>query len=142
MEWWQIALLALAIVWALQILGTWRQMQHYRAVMGDIQRRWRDGAVGVGNSKGRRGKGVILILVAAPDGLVRRVMVMEGRTVLATFVPLPQFEGRTLESLRDGSAFADDAGRREALARAVEQIDRIAAEPGVQGLAGLKAEPA
>jgi glucitol operon activator protein len=122
---WQIALIVLAIVWALQALGTFVQMRHYRDVMGAISRRRSDGYLGAGNARSTFGKGVILVLVVAPDAQVRRLLVMEGRSVLAKFKPLSEFEGRSLDELRAGKAFGEtQKGREKALAMAIEQIDR------------------
>lgn len=123
MEFWQVALIALAFAWALQAVGTWRQMHHYRAVLGDISRRFADGHMGVGNARSSFGRGVILILVAGSDGIVRQVSVMEGRSVFAAFKALDELAGRSIEALRQGGVFKE-AGRNEALAKAIEQIDR------------------
>lgn len=124
MQLWQLGLILLAVVWALQAVGTWMQMKHYREVMGDISRRWADGFVGAGNARGRLGKGVILILVVSPDDVVRRLAVMEGRSVMAKFKPLPEFEGRPLSELRENGFPGKEKGRNLALSRAIEQIDR------------------
>jgi len=125
---WQIALIVLVIVWALQALGTFMQMRHYHDVMGAISRRWSDGYLGAGNARSTFGKGVILVLVVAPDGCVRRLLVMEGRSVMAKFKSLDAFEGSPLDELRSGAALGEKAaGREKALAAAIAQIDRARA---------------
>ncbi len=48
MAWWQYALLALVIAWALQAYGVWRQTQHYQGVFKELRRGWSDGMLGVG----------------------------------------------------------------------------------------------
>lgn len=123
MEFWQVALIALAVAWALQAVGTWRQMRHYRLVLGDISRRFADGHMGAGNARAGLGRGVILILVVGPDDLVRQVSVMEGRSVFASFKALDEFAGLPLDALRKSGMFKEP-GRNEALAKAIEQIDR------------------
>ena len=128
MELWKIALILLAGVWVLQCVGTWFQMRHFRDVMGAVAEKWSDGRVGAGNARGRLGKGVIAIVVVDERQVLRRVMIMEGRSVFAKFAPLREWEGRPLARLREaiaGGAF--DKGRTMALTRAVEQLDRVAA---------------
>ncbi|SDR62942.1 glucitol operon activator protein [Rhizobiales bacterium GAS191] len=125
---WQIALIVLVIAWGLQALGTFVQMRHYREVMGAITRQWSDGYLGAGNARAAFGKGVILLLVLGPDARVRRLLVMEGRSVLAKFKPLGEFEGRALDELRSGAVFgANGKGRETALAQAIAQIDKARA---------------
>ena len=131
---WQILLMVLVAAWALQAVGTYIQMRHYRFVMGDVSARWSDGYVGVGNAKSTLGRGVILLLVVDLNGIVRRLSVMQGRSVFATFKPVSEFEGSTLEHLRTRPAFPD-VGRTKALATAIAQIDKAASAPRQAGLA-------
>lgn len=136
MQFWQIALIVLVIVWALQSVGTYVQMRHYREVMGSIRTRWADGFLGAGNARGTFGKGVILMLVVSPEARVRRLMVMEGRSVFAKFKILAEFEGRPLDELRSGTVMgAGEAGREKALVQAIEQVDKARAK----ALAGTSA---
>jgi glucitol operon activator protein len=121
---WQIALIALVAAWALQAVGTYFQMRHYRTVMGEVSSRWSDGFVGAGNAKSTLGRGVILLLVVGPDHIIRRLSVMQGRSVFAKFRPIPEFEGHALDRLR-ASPFGD-AGSSKALAMAIAQIDKAA----------------
>ena len=81
--------IASAIAWILQIVGTYFQMRHYREVLGGITRESSEGFVGVGNAKATFGKGVILILVADENGVVRRALRMRGMTVFARFKEAP-----------------------------------------------------
>jgi glucitol operon activator protein len=85
MGWIGYLILVLALLWALQIVGTYFQMRHYREVLGGITREESEGYVGVGNAKARIGKGVILILVAGENDVVRRALRMRGMTVFARF---------------------------------------------------------
>lgn len=122
---WTVLIAAFGIVWLLQIAGTAWQMKHYQAVMGDIIARWKDGAVGVGNSRSRFGKGLILIIVVSPDEIVRDVRLMEGRSIFARFRQQTQYHGLSLKSLVD-NAPAGKAGKgfKAAAGRALEQIAR------------------
>lgn len=125
MAYWQIALIALAVVWVLQAVGTWVQMRHYRQVMGGVAERWSDGFVGAGNARGSWGKGVIAVLVVDGADVVRQLLVMEGRSVLAKFRPMPQFDGRSLDALRAPETLAAlGKAHAQAIGRAIEQIDR------------------
>ncbi|WP_420961168.1 transcriptional regulator GutM [Brucella sp. IR073] len=138
---WQWGLLALAAVWALQSLGVWFQMRHYQDVLKGITSKYNDGYAGAGNCRGRLGKGVIVLVVVTPDLTVRRLLEMSGRSVFAKFKRREEFEGMSLDALRRyaGAPGEAEAGVAEAIKRAVEQIDRMRAEPKEKpGLSGLK----
>ncbi len=122
---------ALALAWALQGFGTYRQIRHYSAAMGDAARSWSDGFVGTGRARSRFGAGTVLLLVVDADRVVRRLLVMRGVTVFARFAPLPEVEGLPLDSLRDSAALRPPV--RAALRMAADQIERAAARPRREG---------
>jgi glucitol operon activator protein len=124
---WQIGLILLVVVWLLQALGTWLQMRHYRQVMAGIQERWSDGYLGVGNARASLGRGVILMLVVGPDDRIRDLLVMEGRSVLAKFKRLGEFDGCSLANLREDQGFNARRGRAQALEQAIQQIEKAKA---------------
>ncbi len=129
MGWIGYLILVLAIVWALQIVGTYFQMRHYRQVLGGVTREGGEGYVGVGNAKARFGKGVILILVAGEDDVVRRALRMRGMTIFARFQEAPELVGMGLDELRNEEREGPyEKGTMLAARRAVEQIDRIKQE--------------
>jgi glucitol operon activator protein len=129
MGWLGYLILVLALVWALQIVGTYFQMRHYREVLGGITREEDEGYVGVGNAKARFGKGVILILVAGENGVVRRALSMRGMTIFARFKEVPELVGLRLDELRNEEREGPyEKGTMLAARRAVEQIDRIKQE--------------
>ena len=137
---WQWGLLALFCVWALQSLGVWLQMRHYTDVFKGVTNQFNDGFVGAGNFRGRFSKGTIVVIVVTPDLIVRRLLIMSGRTVFTKFRRHEEFEGMTLDQLRSNPAVLGegDTGVAEAVKRAIEQIDRARAEPVKQsGLSGL-----
>lgn len=139
---WQWGLLLLAAVWALQALGVWMQMQHYSGVFKGITEKYRDGFVGAGNYRGRFQKGTIALVVVTPDLVVRRLLLMSGRSVFTKFRRHEEFEGMPLDRLRSQPAIMGDKepGVTEAVKRAIEQIDRARAEPDRQpGLSGISA---
>jgi len=138
---WQIALILLVVVWLLQALGTWLQMRHYRQVMAGIQERWSDGYLGVGNARASLGRGVILMLVVGPDDRIRDLLVMEGRSVLAKFKRLGEFDGQSVQSLRESEAFNARRGRAQALEQAIQQIEKAKAEK-LNASSGLTIQPA
>lgn len=127
MEIWQWGLVLLVVAWALQAAGTWKQMRHYRVVMGDITRRWPDGWLGVGNARGALRKGVIAVVVATPDDTVRRVLSMEGRSVFATFKEVDGVAGLPVSELAAAPFASTVAGRRTAIDMAVAQIAKAKA---------------
>ncbi len=126
---WQKGLIALAILWALQAVGTWVQMRHYRSVMSEIARSWPDGLMGASAVRGYLGKGVIAIVVATSDEIVRKVFVMEGRSVFAKFRECRGDEGMTLTALVASGA-GQRRSRQKAIADAVAQIRRVASTAG------------
>jgi len=127
MGWIGYLILALALVWILQIIGTYFQMRHYREVLGGITRDSNEGYAGVGNAKARFGKGVILILVVDRNDTVIRALRMRGMTVFARFQEAPDLVGMKLDELRGGEGPYEAATMRAARL-AVEQIDRIKSE--------------
>jgi glucitol operon activator protein len=134
---WSFLLLTLAVLWLLQILGTWHQMRHYREVLGRITREGSKGYVGVGNARARFGKGVILILVVDEGGKVDKALRMRGRSVFARFNEAPELVGLNVADLRKEKREGPyEAATMLAARRAVEQIDRIKAEQEVSAEAG------
>lgn len=137
---WQWGLLALFCVWALQSLGVWLQMRHYTDVFKGVTDQFNDGFVGAGNFRGRFSRGTIVLIVVTPDLIVRRLLIMSGRTVFTKFHRHEELEGVPLEKLRSNPAVLGEAetGVAEAVKRAIEQIDRARSEPGRKpGLSGL-----
>ena len=129
MSWIAYVILLLALAWILQIIGTYFQMRHYREVLGGITREGGEGFVGVGNAKATFGKGVILILVADGNDVVRKAFRMRGMTVFARFKEAPDFAGISLDELRAEQREGPyDKSTMLAARRAVEQIDRIKQE--------------
>ena len=131
MAWWQYALLALVIAWALQAYGVWRQTQHYQGVFKELRRGWSDGMLGVGAAPAKLGKGAIVMVVVDPGGTVRTVRVMQGRSVFAKFKTRKDLEGISLAELKarvEASGFDRSLGA--AIAKAIEQIEKVGAQNG------------
>ncbi len=139
--WWQALLSALALAWLMQIAGTVLQMRHYRTVLGKVTSEHADGFMGAGNARGSLGAGVIAVIVASADGVVRKALLMEGRSVFASFKPDPSLEGLSLTALADHDFGPEGQGRKEAVLRAVEQITKAAARAEAESgtLAGAAA---
>ncbi|WBV45306.1 transcriptional regulator GutM [Pseudoroseomonas cervicalis] len=138
---WQWGLVLLGVLWALQALGTWRQMRHYRQVMQVVLREEPEGYLGTGAARGVLAKGVIVLLVAGPDLVARRVLLMEGRSVLAGFRRTPELEGLSLDALEAKDFPSRQQGRAAALRGAIAQIRKAAAQP-VASDESLLASPA
>lgn len=126
MSWWQYGLIALAVAWAIQAWGVWRQTQHYQSVFSDLRRNWADGALGAGAAPSKFGKGAIAIVVADPEGIVRAVRVMQGRSVFAKFTSRPEYEGLKQAELA-AAIYAPGFDRplAAALAQALGHIDKV-----------------
>jgi len=134
---WQWALLLLAVVWGIQSFGVWLQMRHYSDVFKGITNRYSDGYVGTGVFHGRFRKGAIAIVVVSPELTVRRLLIMYGRSVFTKFARYEQFEGISLEKLRQHPAVLGEKERgvTEAVLQAVRQVDdRRARDYPEQGL--------
>ncbi len=129
MSTWVWVLLALGVVWILQMIGTHVQMSHYRSVLGGITREGGKGYVGAGNAKARLGKGVILIMICDEDDVVKRALRMRGMTVFARFEEARDLLGLSLDNLREeGLEGPYEKATMLAARRAVEQIERIKVE--------------
>ncbi len=124
---WQIALVGLVAAWSLQGFGTYLQVRHYGAAMGEITGTWTDGFVGTGVAHSTLGAGLMLLLVVDSERVVRRLLVMRGRSVFARFAPLAEVEGLSLDALRAEPPFPQ-AAHRGALATAIAQIEKAAAK--------------
>ena len=125
---WQWGLLALFGVWALQSLGVWLQMRHYTDVFKGVTNQFNDGFVGAGNFRGRLSKGTIVVVVVTPDLIVRRLLIMSGRTVFTKFRRHRRVRGDDPRSapVQSRSSGRGGPGVAEAVKRAIEQIDRAA----------------
>lgn len=127
---WFVSIPVLAGLWLLQGIGTYFQMSHYGKVLGGVAGNGGEGYVGVGNAKGRFGKGVILILVSDLEGVVKRAIRMRCMTVFARFREAPEFVVMDIESLKEDLGEPYEAATMLAARRAVEQIERIRSEKG------------
>jgi glucitol operon activator protein len=123
---WQIALLALGLAWIAQSAGVWLQVRHYQSTFAALRARWSDGRLGTGAAPSRIGKGVLVILVVNPEGVVRQLLAMRGRSVFATFKDQTDFQGLSPGALKarleDGRL---DRGFAAAIAKAIAQIEKL-----------------
>jgi glucitol operon activator protein len=130
---WQIALLVLAAAWGVQSVGVWLQVQHYQRTFGAVRAQWSDGLLGVGAAPGRIGKGVIALVVVGPDGLIRKVQAMQGRSVFAKFKDRAEFEGMAVEELKARADLGQfERGFGQAILKAIEQIEKVGTQSASQ----------
>jgi glucitol operon activator protein len=87
------ALLALAVFWALQLVGSWFQMRRYTDAVRDAAKRWQSGFLGVGSCKVKLGRGAVAIVVLSSDLRVCQFLSMSGLTVFTRFHPHESFTG-------------------------------------------------
>jgi len=131
---WQIALLVLAVAWAVQSIGVWLQVQHYQQTFKAMRTQWSDGLLGVGAAPGRVGKGVIALIVVSPEGRVRKLHAMQGRSVFAKFKDRAEFEGVSLDDLKERADSGGlDRALGQAILKAVEQIEKVDAPRAPNG---------
>jgi len=91
------ALLALAVFWALQLVGSLYQMRRYRDAVKDAAGRWHSGFLGVGSCKVKLGRGAVAIVVLSADLRVCQFLSMSGLTVFTRFRPHPGFEELSMD---------------------------------------------
>lgn len=128
---WQVILALLALAWMLQCWGTFVQIRRYRDAFRHLSSQYSDGWMGAGKSGGGFRRGAIVMAVAAPDGTLRRVVALQGRTIFAHFQPIARFEGLSLAQAR-ASASAEAQPKRpleRALLTALDQIETVRRGP-------------
>jgi glucitol operon activator protein len=89
------ALLALAVFWALQLVGSWFQMRRYSDAVRGAASRWNSGFLGVGSCKVKLGRGAVAIVVLSADLRGCQFLSMSGLTVFTRFRPHDGFAGLT-----------------------------------------------
>lgn len=129
MELVRFGLLALAVMWALQLVAAWSQMRYYRNVVRQTAQDWHCGFLGVGTSRSRIGPGAVAIVVIDDDSTVRQVLSMSGLSVFARFRALPDFGGGSTGEFRQRLASMPLAPRvKRALDNALDVACRTAQE--------------
>lgn len=91
------ALLALAVFWALQLVGSWFQMRRYRDAVVDATKRFDSGFLGVGSCKVNLGRGAVAIVVLSSDMRICQFLSMSGLTVFTRFRPHNGFAGLSMD---------------------------------------------
>ncbi|GHC74963.1 transcriptional regulator GutM [Limoniibacter endophyticus] len=126
---WQWCLLLMGLAWAIQSAGVWFQMRHYTDVFKGITNKYNDGFVGAGHVRGRLSKGTIVLIVSDRDLIVRRLLIMSGRSVFAKFKRLEEYEGQTVEAVGAHFAALEDKDRSipVAVEKAIEQLHKARA---------------
>jgi glucitol operon activator protein len=123
------ALLALAVFWALQLVGSWFQMRRYTDAVRGATRQWNSGFLGVGSCKVKLGRGAVAIVVLSNDMRICQFLSMSGLTVFTRFRPHDGFTGLTTSEFH--ARLADSKLRRsitQAASDALERAQRAAAQ--------------
>jgi glucitol operon activator protein len=97
-------LLIVFVLFILQALGGWYQIQNYRKAMRRVHQY---GNVGFGQRKGRLTAGYIIMIACDHDGIITRCEIMQGLSFLAKFKPLNEFLGKDMKG-RSIYEFLDD----------------------------------
>jgi glucitol operon activator protein len=124
------ALLALAVFWALQVVGSWFQMRRYTDAVRDATKRWHSGFLGVGSCKVKLGRGAVAIVVLSSDLRVCQFLSMSGLTVFTRFHPHDGFTGLSAsEFVERLSASKLRRSIAQAATDAIERARRAAEAP-------------
>lgn len=119
MQTWLFIGVLFVILWGLQFLLTHFQMKNYYSTIQKMSRRGA-GYLGVGVSKRRFGKGVVLVLVSDENDVIVDAKKMSGVTVFSRFEEYSEVIGENVSSLL---AFNSDEQTQQALCKAVEKIE-------------------
>ena len=125
---WQVALGLLVVAWLLQSAGTIVQIRRFRAAMRELSGEWSDGWLGAGKAGGGLASGAMAMLVASPDGHVRRAVVIRGRTIFAKAERLRAFEGLPLSGFETAANRLAGKATARALILAAEQVRAMRAK--------------
>ncbi|WP_017549998.1 transcriptional regulator GutM [Salinicoccus carnicancri] len=129
MQTWIFIALLFAVLWGLQFLLTHYQLKNYHQTIREMSKRG-SGYLGVGRSKRRFGKGVVMVLVADVDDVVVEARKMEGVTVFSRFEEYSELAGQKMSSLLSYEA---EPQLQQAIVSAVEKIEVTKADKERQG---------
>jgi len=141
------ALLALAVFWALQLVGSWFQMRRCGDSIRDAARRSHSGYLGVGACKVTLGRGALAIVVLTDDLRIHEFHSMSGLTVFSRFRRHDSFAGLSIEefiarlaasrlrrSVALAAADALERARRAALERSEHAAQAVPPAAPLEGL--------
>lgn len=116
---WIFIALLFVVLWGLQFLLTHYQLKNYHQTIREMSRRG-SGYLGVGKSKKRFGKGIVMVLVTDMDDVVVEARKMEGVTVFSRFEEFSDIAGEKLSSLLTYEA---EPQMQQAIVSAIEKIE-------------------
>lgn len=87
-------LLIVFVLFILQALGGWYQIQNYRKAMKRVHQY---GNVGIGQRKGRLTAGYIVMIACDHEGIITRCEIMQGLSFLAKFKSINEFLGKSMQ---------------------------------------------
>lgn len=119
MQTWIFIAVLFAALWILQFMMTHYQLKNYHQTIRDMSRR-NSGYLGVGQSKKRFGKGVVLVLVSDTNDVVVDAKKMEGVTVFSRFEEYNEIVGEKLSSLL---SYEGEPQIQLSLINAIEKIE-------------------
>lgn len=129
MQTWMFLALLFAALWGLQFLLTHYQLKNYHQTLREMSRK-NSGYLGVGQSKRRFGKGVVMVLVSDENNVVIDAKKMEGVTVFSRFEEFTDVFGEKLSSLM---TYNGEAQTQQAIIAAIEKIEMTKDNKGRQG---------
>ena len=116
---WVFIAILFAVLWGLQFLLAHFQVKNYYRTIKEMSLR-KSGYLGVGKSKKRFGKGVVIVLVSDENDIVVDAKKMEGVTVFSRF---DGFSDVVDEKLSNLLSFSAERALQEAILNAIEKIE-------------------
>ena len=116
---WVFIAILFAVLWGLQFLLAHFQVKNYYRTIREMSLR-ESGYLGVGKSKKRFGKGVVVVLVSDENDIVVDAKKMEGVTVFSRF---DEFSDVVDEKLSNLLSFGAERALQEAILNAIEKIE-------------------
>lgn len=129
MQTWIFIALLFVVLWGLQFLLTHYQLKNYHQTIREMSKRG-SGYLGVGKSKRRFGKGIVMVLVTDVDDVVVEARKMEGVTVFSRFEEFSEIAGEKLSSLLSYEA---EPQLQQAIVNAIEKIEVTKVDKERQG---------
>lgn len=117
-------LIIIFVMISLQAILTYFQIKDYNKVVKKLKKM---GKLGIGNVKGKISKGVVVLLCANENNIVK-ISKMEGMSVFARFKDTDEFNGMNieeLEKLANDNLAKEDDNYYKAILMAIDMLRKI-----------------
>ncbi|WP_196600356.1 transcriptional regulator GutM [Pectinatus frisingensis] len=106
------------VFYVLQCFFMYRQMNHFKTIVKDFMTK---GHVGIGEKKYKLAAGNVVVLVSDDAGRILEAKQMKGRTVLARFKNIVEWQGKNVRILRREALQAKK--QNKALLQALDNLE-------------------